>query len=118
MVSECEKDIVIMADLSAEERAQQLVGGNSWWKPDPWNLDVEFGNPPEVDEVRLVQLIADAIRDSERAAARRERERCAALLETKQVISSSAPPHWRLVDDADPDVVRRMYAAAIRALPD
>jgi hypothetical protein len=99
-----------MSDLSAEERAQQLVDGNNWRKSDPWNFDVEFGNPPEVDEARLVQFIAAAIRDSERAAARRERARCASIADEHQ--RRNTPPGsegWNIAG---------AIAGDIRALPD
>lgn len=38
------------------------------------------------------------------------------LLETQGYRSSSTPPHHRLEADMDPDIVRRLYARAIRDL--
>lgn len=43
-------------------------------------------------------------------------EEAATLIETKGFRSTSHPPYHSLADDGDPDVVRRIYAKAIRAL--
>jgi hypothetical protein len=109
-----------MSDLSAEERAQQLVGGNSWWKSDPWNLDVEFGNPPEVDEARLVQLIAAAIRDAASDAAGQERARVLRVVKD----ASYDPVEMYARENGDEyyagagfEQARQVIYAAIRALP-
>jgi hypothetical protein len=98
-----------MTDQEREILIHRLIGG--------WALDYHVLMPSGALDVIEHRLFV-YFQDSECATAKQERERCATLLETKQVISSSVPPHWRLVDDADPDVPRKTYAAAIRALPD